>query len=206
MPYGCFIEFPHHLSGLAPTKYLTNEFVSGPDGLYHETQTVWSKVQTVDEANGKLTLSLRPSDLTSELNDEETMEQRLTLFREFLTERNMILKDGSNKLLAALDKAFVPGCNVEGVVSSVDKDVVFVKLYNGVVGVASIHSAQGSVETGDEVMATVVDLDLVEHGLVLSLRPELQLPSPPANTRVLRSASKKRYVNLLCIYRAWHQQ
>ncbi len=46
-----------------------------------------------------------------------------------------------------------------------------------------------SLEAGDEVRATVLDLDLVEHQLILSLRPDLLLPT--INTRVLRSASKR---------------
>ncbi len=143
MPYGCFIEFPHNLTGLAPTKYLTNEFVSSPNGLYQENQTVWSKVLGVDEANGKLTLSLRPSDLSSLLSKEETKERRLTLFGQFLAERELIVNAGSSELLTALSKVFIPGSSVEGVVTSVSKDTVMIKLYNGITGVVNMLTAQG---------------------------------------------------------------
>ena len=44
MPYGCFVEFPHHMSGLAPTKYLSDEFLSNAAGLYQEMQSVRAKV------------------------------------------------------------------------------------------------------------------------------------------------------------------
>ncbi len=55
-----------------------------------------------------------------------------------------------------------------------------------------------SVETGEEVRATVLDLDLVEHRLALSLNPGLLIPT---NTRVLRSATKKRLgKGLMLIY------
>ena len=45
MPYGCFVEFPCGISGLAPLKFLTDEFLSSPTGVYEESQTVWAKVQ-----------------------------------------------------------------------------------------------------------------------------------------------------------------
>ena len=44
MPYGCFVEFPHGITGLAPLKFLTDEFISSPTGVYEEMQTVWTKV------------------------------------------------------------------------------------------------------------------------------------------------------------------
>lgn len=44
MPYGCFVEFPHNLSGLAPTKYFTDEFLSDPASTYREMQSVRAKV------------------------------------------------------------------------------------------------------------------------------------------------------------------
>ena len=45
MPYGCFVEFPHGISGLAPLKFLTDQFISSPTGVYGEMQTVLTKVQ-----------------------------------------------------------------------------------------------------------------------------------------------------------------
>ena len=42
--FGCFVEFPHQLSGLAHLKFLTDQFVSQPVDVYQETQTVWAKV------------------------------------------------------------------------------------------------------------------------------------------------------------------
>lgn len=44
MSYGCFVEFPHNLSALAPTKYLQDEFTSDPSQVYQEGQTVFAKV------------------------------------------------------------------------------------------------------------------------------------------------------------------
>ena len=53
MPYGCFVEFPHNLSGLAPSKYLTDEFISDPMGLYKETQSVQAKVSECTSEGGR---------------------------------------------------------------------------------------------------------------------------------------------------------
>ena len=47
MAYGCFVEFPCGISGLAPLKFLTDEFISSPTGVYEETQTVWAKVSII---------------------------------------------------------------------------------------------------------------------------------------------------------------
>ena len=44
MSYGCFVEFPHNLSALAPTKYLEDQFTSDPTLVYQEGQTVFAKV------------------------------------------------------------------------------------------------------------------------------------------------------------------
>lgn len=43
-PYGCFVDFPHQLTGLAPIKYLSDQFVSQPSEVYQETQSVLAKV------------------------------------------------------------------------------------------------------------------------------------------------------------------
>lgn len=45
MAYGCFVELPNNLSGLAPTKYLSDEFMSEASGLYQEAQSVMAKVR-----------------------------------------------------------------------------------------------------------------------------------------------------------------
>ena len=45
MSYGCFVEFPHNLSALAPTKYLQDQFTSDPSLVYSEGQTVFAKVR-----------------------------------------------------------------------------------------------------------------------------------------------------------------
>ncbi len=45
MPYGCFVEFPHNLSGLAPSKHITDEFLPDPVGLFQDMQTVVAKVR-----------------------------------------------------------------------------------------------------------------------------------------------------------------
>lgn len=50
-PYGCFVDFPHQLTGLAHLKHLSDQFVSRPSEVYQETQTVWAKVH---ERNGLL--------------------------------------------------------------------------------------------------------------------------------------------------------
>ena len=52
MPYGCFVEFPYNLSGLAPTKYLSDELLSDASGVYQEAQSVMAKVIYRDGGGG----------------------------------------------------------------------------------------------------------------------------------------------------------
>lgn len=52
MPYGCFVEFPYNLSGLAPTKYLSDELLSDASGVYQEAQSVMAKVIYRDGVGG----------------------------------------------------------------------------------------------------------------------------------------------------------
>lgn len=42
--YGVFIEFPNGLVGLAPLKYLSDEYITDTVGVYGDRQTVFAKV------------------------------------------------------------------------------------------------------------------------------------------------------------------
>ena len=53
MPYGCFVEFPHNLSGLAPTKYLSDELLSDASGVYQDGQSVMAKVMYTGRGGGR---------------------------------------------------------------------------------------------------------------------------------------------------------
>lgn len=44
MSYGCFVEFPHGLIGLAPNKYLRDEFTLDPAQFFQQGQTVLARV------------------------------------------------------------------------------------------------------------------------------------------------------------------
>ena len=44
MPYGLFIEFSNRLVGLAPSKFLANEFIAQPAAYFKVGQTVVAKV------------------------------------------------------------------------------------------------------------------------------------------------------------------
>ncbi len=104
----------------------------------------------VDDVNGKLLLSLRPSDLKSSntLEEEELADKLLALLREFVEERDVIVMElvksaGSmGSSLSALAKAFVPGSTVTGHVTSVG-DHVTIDVGNGVTGRASAQTANG---------------------------------------------------------------
>ena len=61
MAYGCFVEFPGNLCGLAPVKHLTDKFVSDSSGVYQEMQTVLAKVKLSASLPSSLPPSLPPS-------------------------------------------------------------------------------------------------------------------------------------------------
>lgn len=42
--YGVFVEFPNGLVGLAPLKYLSDEYITSTSDVYQDRQTVLAKV------------------------------------------------------------------------------------------------------------------------------------------------------------------
>jgi hypothetical protein len=73
-PYGCFVDFPHQLSGLAPLKYLSDQYVSRPSEVYQEMQTVWAKVRVtaVVVGVGEVCMSLL-SDIVRDWSDKNIL-------------------------------------------------------------------------------------------------------------------------------------
>ena len=47
------MEFPHNLSGLAPTKYLSDELLSDASGVYQDGQSVMAKVMYTGRGGGR---------------------------------------------------------------------------------------------------------------------------------------------------------
>ena len=43
--YGSFVQLPHGLVGLAPIKYLKDEFISDATSVFRDMQTVLAKVK-----------------------------------------------------------------------------------------------------------------------------------------------------------------
>ena len=42
--YGCFVDFPNSMVGLAPVRYLKDEFISDSSGIFSDKSTVIAKV------------------------------------------------------------------------------------------------------------------------------------------------------------------
>lgn len=108
-----------------------------------------SQVQSLDESEGRLSLSLRPSDLkVPDLQSKGAVEAILSSFRTYISERCSILEEmklsGDTPIcsLSSLARAFVPGGRVAGHVTSLENDNAVVELERGVKGKvlkASMH-------------------------------------------------------------------
>ena len=105
---------------------------------------------SLDEDEGKLSLTLRPSDLKlSDSGSEEVPQTILSSFQDYITERMAILE--AMKLrsavtkedsLSSLARAFVPGGRVTGCVSGLTDDSAMVELgakVTGRINRASMH-------------------------------------------------------------------
>ena len=111
---------------------------------------------SLDEDEGKLSLTLRPSDLKLlDTSCEDVPQRLLSHFRDYVSERSAILgelkarsgettgKGGSS--VAQLARAFAPGGRVSGHVTTLTDESVVVELEVGVRGRidrASIHGLQ----------------------------------------------------------------
>lgn len=186
MPYGCFVEFPHNLSGLAPTKYFTDEFLSDPASTYREMQSVRAKVLEVEETQGRFLLSLRPSDLKLgyRLEEEEVGRRLVADLLSHFEQRDAILREMAASKVNAdplaggqeadIAELFHPGRCITGRVSTVQEETVILELPGGVVGRATTATAQGaSLEEGSEVACCMLDVDLADSHVVVSLNPKL---------------------------------
>lgn len=108
-----------------------------------------SQAQSLDVSEGKLTLTLRPSDLKiPDLQSKGAVEDILSSFQTYVSERCLILEemklaeDTPLRSLSSLARAFVPGGRVSGHVTSLENDNAVVELAVGVKGMvvkASMH-------------------------------------------------------------------
>ena len=105
----------------------------------------------MDDTNGRFLLSLRPSDLklSPALDEQETNEKLVSSFLEFICERNTILSDLTPRKvtregsLSVLAKSYCPGERASGHVTSIAGDHVTMEMEGGVVGKASLLTANG---------------------------------------------------------------
>lgn len=112
-------------------------------------------MKSVDDSDGKVSLTLRPSDLKhADVKTERVSQAVLSSFKTYLSERDYILEEmrrtsttGSGDItssvpsLSALASMFVPGGRVSGHVTSVVDDVAIVALEGarGKICKASLH-------------------------------------------------------------------
>lgn len=105
----------------------------------------WQQVLSVDDDKGKLTLTLRPSDLkVPDLASKGAVDAILSSFRAYISERDSVLEEMrlAQANLPPLAEAFVPGGRVTGHVTSLMGDGAVVGLEGGVRGKivrASMH-------------------------------------------------------------------
>lgn len=107
------------------------------------------QVQRLDDSEGKISLTLRPSDLkVSDLKIEGVVGNILSSFQTYVSERCSILEemklaqDTTTRSLSALARAFVPGGRITGHVTSLVNDSAVVELEGEVKGrivKASMH-------------------------------------------------------------------
>lgn len=107
---------------------------------------------SLDEDEGKLALTLRPSDLKlSDTSCEHVPQMLLSHFQDFISERATILEElklrsgGKENSIAQLAQAFVPGGRVSGHVVALSDESAVVELeqrVRGKINRASMHGLQ----------------------------------------------------------------
>jgi rRNA biogenesis protein RRP5 len=136
--YGCFIEFPNGLIGLAPIRLLSDDFISDAAGIYKPMQTVIAKVHDQDEEKEE-EKSYSPGDILKAkvigfINAKAAQARIKSSGPTYLelTTRESLLTDDSlindKSIQDAIHKDYVVGELVMGVIKKIFKKTMIVSL------------------------------------------------------------------------------
>ncbi|XP_007938068.1 protein RRP5 homolog [Orycteropus afer afer] len=173
--YGVFVQFPSGLSGLAPKAVVSDKFVTSTSDHFVEGQTVVAKVTNVDEEKQRMLLSLRLSDCT--LGDVATTSllllsqglEELQGVRSLMRNRDSVLI----QTLAEMTPGMVLDLEVQEVLE--DGSVVFSggPVPGLVLKASRYHRAGQEVESGQRKKAVVLNVDMLELEVHVSLCQDL---------------------------------
>jgi rRNA biogenesis protein RRP5 len=166
--YGCFIEFPNGLIGLAPIRLLSDDFISDAAGIYKPMQTVIAKVHDQDEEKERTLLSLRSSDLRLSLYKSSGSLSDILLkhFTNISQEKQLILSNTSGQ-------CYKPGTIINAEVTSISMKYVHLSLDNGLhEGVAYRDpSYVEGLSPGGVVKCCILDWDIIDNHYWVTMNP-----------------------------------
>ena len=139
--------------------------LDGIEGLVHISEIAWEKV-----ANPAVYYSVG-SNVKVKVMGVDDASKKLALSIKRLTENPW----------EGLQDKFKVGDKVKGTVSKIVPFVAFINVCRGLDGLLHISQANGPLQVGEEVDATIIAVDAVNQRLSLSLKPQVESPKDQAD-------------------------
>ncbi|KAL4342371.1 hypothetical protein GQ457_08G016920 [Hibiscus cannabinus] len=186
---GCFVRFLGRLTGFSPRSKAMDDQKADLSRAFYIGQSVRSNILDVNSETARITLSLKQSCCSS---TDETFIQEYFIVEEKIAKLQSSDSDGSELKWV---EGFNIGSVIEGKIGEA-KDigvVVSFDKYNDVLGFITHYQLGGlTLETGSVVQASVLDVDMAERLVDLSLKHEFVEKSQEGSFKGQKHKKKRK--------------